>query len=60
LIKELKLVEANNFSDKKLVNFLSSYIEFKSSSKKVKGITIKTYAVISSNPSGFRKGKVKK
>jgi hypothetical protein len=60
LIKELKLVEANNFSDKKLVNYVSSYIEFKNSSKKVNGKTIKTYTVISNNPKGFKKSRAKK
>lgn len=60
LTKQLKLVEANNFSNKKLVNYLSNYIEFKNSSKKVNGKTIKTYTVISSNPKAFRKGRAKK
>jgi hypothetical protein len=55
LVKEMKIAHVKNLSDKKLINFISNFVAFQKTTKKVDGKTVKYYNVISYNPGKFSK-----
>ena len=55
LVKEMKIAHVKNLSDKKLINYISNFVAFQKTTKKVDGKAIKHYNVISYNPGNFRK-----